>query len=183
MPAARIARFPGFGHCEKKHLMVSGHDTPDTESVRQEAISLVARQALLFGEFSAKAAGDETFDDPVMHTYFLHYIFGAIDALGSHGSLPLELEEGDRVNAMGQALMTFEGSTREDVMGTLKMLYRARDAAAVHIREEGRKAAEQWDWGQNRDAVYRFVELLKDESNFPREVDPSPPLPTPGDTH
>lgn len=163
--------------------MVSGHDTPDTESVRQETISLVARQALLFGEFSAKAAGDETFEDPVMHTYFLHYIFGAIDALGGHGSLPVQLEGGDRVNAMGQALMTFEGSTREDVMGTLKMLYRAKDAAATHVREEGRKAAEQWDWGQNRDAVFRFAELLKDESNFPREVESSPPLQSPAETH
>jgi hypothetical protein len=179
-----MARFPGISHCEKKHPMVSGHDTPDTDSVRQEAVSLVARKALLFGEFSAKAAGDETFEDPVMHTYFLHYIFGAIEALGCHGSLPVELEEGDRVNAMGQALMTFEGSSREDVMGTLKMLYRATDAAAVHIREEGRKAAEQWDWGENRDAVFHFVELLKDEENFPREVESSPPLlQPPGEGH
>ena len=78
--------------------------------------------------------------------------------------------------------MTFEGSTREDVMGTLKMLYRAQDEAALRIRQEGRQAAEAWDWGENRDAVFRFVELLKDDANFPREVASSPPL-SPGGTH
>jgi len=51
--------------------MVSGHDLADTDSARLEAVSRVAHQSLLFGEFSAKAAGHDTFEDPVMHTYFL----------------------------------------------------------------------------------------------------------------
>lgn len=139
---------------------------------------MACHQALLFGEFSAKAASGETFDDDTMQTYFLHYIFGVIEAIGAHPNLPQPLAEEDRVNAMGRALMSFEGSTREDVMGTLKMVFRARDEAALKIREEGRKAAESWDWGQNRDAVYHFSELMKDETNFPRIVDASPPLDT-----
>jgi hypothetical protein len=159
--------------------MVSGHDFADTDSARQEAISKLAHQALLFGEFSAKAAGHDTFEDPVMHTYFLHYIFGAAKALAGHAALGLTLDEEDVVNAMGRALMTFEGTTRQDVMGTLKMLYRARDDAALKIQSEGLEAAERWDWGENRDAVFHFAELMKDEANFPREV---PPSPAPGDT-
>ena len=158
--------------------MVSGHDFADTDPARQEAISQVAHKALLFGEFSAKAAGSEAFEDPVMHTYFLHYIFGATGALARHAGLGVALDEDDVVNAMGRALMTFEGSSRQDVTGTLKMLYRAKDEPARRIQEEGRLAAERWDWGENREAVFRFAELMKDEANFPREVQPSPP---PGD--
>jgi hypothetical protein len=163
--------------------MVSGPDFADTGSARQEAISQVSHQALLFGEFSAKAAGNEAFEDPVMHTYFLHYIFGAIEGLSQHSEVPFEFDEDDRVNAMGRALMTFETSRRDEVMGTLKMLYRAKDEAALRIREEGRKAAESWNWGENRDAVFRFVELMKDEANFPREVEVSPPLTPSAEDH
>ncbi len=156
--------------------MVSGQQPADTESARQETISLVAHKALLFGEFSAKAAGHQTFEDPVMHTYFLHYIFGAIRALAGHPELALRLIEDDTVNAMGTALMSFEDSSREDVLSTLKMLYRAKDEAAIRIQEEGRQAAEAWNWGENRDAVFRFVELMRDPANFPQEVEPSPSL-------
>mgnify|MGYP006953451590 FL=1 len=156
--------------------MVSGQHTADTESARQETISLVAQKALLFGEFSAKAAGHQTFEDPVMHTYFLHYVFGAIKALAGHSELSARLSEDDTVNAMGIALMSFENSSREEVLSTLKMLYRASDDAALRIREEGRKAAEAWDLGANEEATRRFMELLADPDNFPRQVDPSPPL-------
>lgn len=140
---------------------------------------MVARKALVFGELSAKAAGAETFDDPVMHAYFLHYVFGAIKALAASADLPTALGEEDAVNAMGAALMSFEGTTQEDATGTLKMLYRARDEAALRIQDEGRAAAESWDGGANEDAVFRFVELMKDESNFPREVESSPPIAPP----
>lgn len=156
--------------------MVSGQDTTDTDEGRNEAIAAVSHKALVFGEFSAKAAGAGVFEDPVMHTYFLQYIFGAIEALARHPEIGRELDEDDCVNAMGQALMSFEDTTREDVMGTLKMIYRARDDAALKIREEGRKAAEAWNWGENRDAAFRFVELMKDDSNFPGDVESSPPL-------
>ncbi|KPK58232.1 MAG: hypothetical protein PVG57_06470 [Gammaproteobacteria bacterium] len=161
---------------DKNFPMVSGQHTADTESARQETISLVAQKALLFGEFSAKAAGHQTFEDPVMHTYFLHYVFGAIKALAGHSELSARLSEDDTVNAMGIALMSFENSSREEVLSTLKMLYRAKDEAAVRIQEEGRQAAEAWNWGENRDAVFRFVELMRDPANFPREVEPSPSL-------
>lgn len=164
--------------------MVSGQDAAQDPLNDAETIAAVAQKALLFGEFSAKAVGSETFEDPVMHTYFLQYIFGAIEGLSGHASLAQPLGEDGRVNAMGQALMSFEGATREDVMATLKMVYRARDEAALHVRAEGRAAAEAWDWGNNRDAVYRFAELFKDrEAHFPAEVEPSPPLSSPTDTH
>lgn len=164
--------------------MVSGQDTPQDPLAEAEAISALAHQALLFGEFSAKAVGAGTFDDPVMHTYFLHYIFGALEALATHPSLPGPVGEDGRVNAMGQALMSFEGATRDDVMATLKMIYRARDEAALRVREEGRKAAADWDWGENREAVFRFAEMVKDrETYFPAEVEPSPPLAAPSGSH
>ena len=164
--------------------MVSGQDTGQDPLADAETITAVAGKALLFGEFSAKAVGADTFQDPVMHTYFLHYIFGAIEGLSVHGSLAAPLNEDGRVNAMGQALMRFEGTTREDVIATLKMIYRAQDEAALRVRSEGRAAAEAWDWGENRDAVLRFAELLKDrDTYFPSEVEASPPLTPSTDTH
>jgi hypothetical protein len=164
--------------------MVSGQDTGQDPLADAETITAVAGKALLFGEFSAKAVGADTFEDPVMHTYFLHYIFGAIEGLSVHGSLAAPLNEDGRVNAMGQALMRFEGTTREDVIATLKMIYRAQDEAALRVRSEGRAAAEAWDWGENRDAVLRFAELLKDRNRyFPAEVEASPPLTPSTDTH
>jgi hypothetical protein len=164
--------------------MVSGQDTGQDPLADAETITAVAGKALLFGEFSAKAVGADTFEDPVMHTYFLHYIFGAIEGLSVHGSLAAPLNEDGRVNAMGQALMRFEGTTREDVIATLKMIYRAQDEAALRVRSEGRAAAEAWDWGENREAVFRFAELLGDrDTYFPAEVEASPPLTPPTDTH
>lgn len=167
-----------------KRQMVSGQDAPEDHPADAEALNKVANMALLFGESSAKAVGSDTFEDPVMHTYFLHYIFGAIKALGQHESLDRPFGEDDRVNAMGCALMSFEGATREEVMSTLQMIYRATDDAALRIREEGRHAAEAWNGGENQDPVFRFAELLKDrDANFPAEVEPSPPLTTPPGAH
>lgn len=153
--------------------MVSGPETPNT---RQEEIQRVIHKTLVFGELSAKAAGGETFEDPVIQTYFLHYLFGAVMALGEHGSLSEALSEEERVNAMGSALMTFEDATREDVMGTLKMIYRAQDAAALDVQAEGRKAATAWDFGSFEGPTNRFAELLAEPGRLPREVEPSPPL-------
>jgi hypothetical protein len=80
--------------------------------------------------------------------------------------------------------MRFEGTTRDDVIATLKMIYRAQDEAALRVRSEGRAAAEAWDWGENREAVFRFAELLGDrDTYFPAEVEASPPLTPPTDTH
>ena len=115
----------------------------------------------------------------MVHTYFLHYVFGAVMALGEHDSLTQALTEEERVNAMGSALMTFDDATREHVMGTLKMIYRAQDDAALDVQAEGRQAAAQWDFGANADATRRFSELLAEPGRLPREVEASPPLETP----
>ena len=71
--------------------------------------------------------------------------------------------------ATGDALPEVRGCAPEEV-----------DAAVARARA----AAEAWDWGENRDAVFRFAELLKDrETNFPSEVEASPPLAPSNDTH
>jgi hypothetical protein len=153
--------------------MVSGPESPNT---RVEEFRRVVHKTLVFGELSAKAAGGEVFEDPVIHTYFLHYVFGAVMALGEHDSLTQALSEEERINAMGSALMTFEDATRENVMGTLKMIYQARDGAALDVQAEGRQAASHWDFGANGDATQRFAELLAEPDRLPREVEASPPL-------
>ena len=159
--------------------MVSGPESPNT---RAEEIRQVVHKTLVFGELSAKAAGGEVFEDPVIQTYFLHYVFGAVMALGEHDSLSRALSEEERVNAMGSALMTFDDATREDVMGTLMMICRARDDAALDVQAEGRQAAASWDFGANGEATRRFSELLADPDRLPREVEPSPPLAGPADS-
>jgi hypothetical protein len=100
-------------------------------------------------------------------------------ALGEHHSLREALSEEERVNAMGSALMTFEDATQENVLGTLKMIYRAQDEPALDVQAEGRQAASNWDFGANGEATRRFSELLAEPGRLPREVDSSPPLSTP----
>jgi hypothetical protein len=139
--------------------MVSAPGDDDSEARRQESLQAVIRQLLLFGEFSAKPMGTEAFEDPERQRRFLHFLYGAARSLGRHSFLAEPLSDDDVVNALGNALMTFEGATRELVTSTLMEIYQNRDGALVRLQQEGREAAEEWDWGARPDAVRRFSEL------------------------
>lgn len=170
---------------QNNHMVTDDTTTADSDD-REQILRTVTSKALIFGESSAKKMPTETFDDPVMHTYFLFYVFGALESLGEDLRLgAASLSEAEKQAAMAEALAAFGTATKEQILGTIKLLVRSSDAAAIKIRNAGKDAAIDWDWGDNDEASSVFADLMKDPDNFPRDVeqslnpalsDPSPTL-------
>ncbi len=159
--------------------MVSGDDDSHTgqdeaagvDPQRREQIVATARRALVFGEQNAGHAGPEPFEDPVMETYFLLYVLGALDHLSAHVPDADPLDHGEKLAALAHALDAFGTATSAEIRATVLMLDGAADEAALNIREAGAQAAKAWDNGANADATTRFRELMADPDNFPRNVE------------
>ena len=141
--------------------------TGDRQSVLREVIS----KALVFGEKSAKNVPPEIFEDLVMHDYFLFFIYGAVDALGDDERLDEKLTADEKQATMAETMAAFGTATGEQIVATVKLLERAADDAALAIKSAGREAATDWAWGENDQATERFVALLEDPANFPREIE------------
>ena len=151
--------------------MVSEDKSHDTTDDRESVLRHVTSKALIFGEKSAKNIPPEVFADPVMHNYFLFFIYGAMDALGDDESLNEKLNSAEKQATMAEALAAFGTATEEQIVATVKLLERSADDAALAIKSAGREAAIDWAWGENDEATGRFGDLLEDPANFPREVE------------
>ncbi len=151
--------------------MVTAENGNGPSIVTAETLQEVAYKLLIFGEFSGKRIGDDSFQDPVMHTYFLLYIFGAADALCESDKLDTPLGLEDKLNVMRMALTSFGTASPEQVTSTVNTLNLAADEPALNIRREGREAAQEWNWGENEAATSRFFDLMQDPDNFPRRVE------------
>ena len=159
--------------------MVSGDDDSHTgqdnpagvDAQRRDQIVATARRALVFGEKTAEHTGPEPFEDPVMETYFLLYVLGALDHLSAHVPEDKPLDHGEKLAALAHALDAFGTSTSAEIRATVMMLDGAGDEPALKIRDEGARAAEAWADGANADAASRFRELMADPANFPRNVE------------
>ncbi|MCZ6559397.1 MAG: hypothetical protein O6931_00715 [Gammaproteobacteria bacterium] len=151
--------------------MVSEDNAPGATDDRESVLRDVTSKALVFGEQSAKNIAPEIFSDPVMHNYFLFFIYGAIDALGDHDRLDEKLNMAEKQATMAEALAAFGTATQEQIVATVKLLERSADEAAIAIKLAGHDAATAWAWGENEEATQRFVSLLEDPANFPREVE------------
>jgi len=154
--------------------MVPDDTQGGTTGSRQQAIGAVVEKTLVFGETSARHVGIEIFNDAVMHTYFLFFVYGALDALSDAEELGVILTDAEKASAMSEALLSFGTTSNEQVVATIRMLQRAHDDAAMKIKQAGADAARDWKWGTNEAATRRFLELMDDPDNFPREVEPSP---------
>ena len=151
--------------------MVSKDNSHGATDDRESVLRDVTSKALVFGEQSAKNVAPEIFDDPVMHNYFLFFIYGAIDALGNEDRLDDKLNLAEKQATMAEALAAFGTATQEQIVATVKLLERSADDAALAIKLAGHDAATAWAWGENEEATQRFVTLLEDPANFPREVE------------
>ena len=154
--------------------MVPDDTQGSTSGSRAQAIGAVVEKTLVFGETSARHVGAETFNDQIMHTYFLLFIYGALDALSAAEELGVTLTDAEKASAMSEALLSFGTTSNEQVIATIRMLQRAHDDAALKIKQSGADAARDWKWGTNEAATRRFLELMDDPKNFPREVEPIP---------
>ena len=153
--------------------MVTGENGNGPSVTTQERLQEVAYKLLIFGEFSGKRIGDESFQDPVMHAYFLLYMLGAADALCESDKLDAPLSQEEKIKVMRMALTSFGTASPEQVTSTVNTLDAAADEPALHIRREGREAAQEWRWGENEAATSRFFDLMQDPDNFPRRVEHS----------
>ncbi len=151
--------------------MTTAESGTGLDEERQKAIKVVAQRTLVFGEFCAKHIGEEPFQDPVMHTYFLMYMMGAVDSLGADESHGYALSHDEKLAAMREALLAFGTADAQEVSATVRMLEQAADEPAIKIKTEGRDAAKAWHWGDNEDATRHFLDLMQDPANFPREVE------------
>lgn len=134
-------------------------------------VNMVAEEAFAFGRAAAQPVGEEPFRDPVMHHYFLLFMYGAVSALAGHEEVGEPLDEIDRKRAMATMLAKFGTATPEEIVSVVNLLDDAYDEPARRIKAEGEQAARQWDWGENVQAAGRFGALMEDPANFPREVE------------
>ncbi len=151
--------------------MVSEEKSHDRADDRESVLRDVTSKALVFGEKSAINVPQDVFADPVMHDYFLFFIYGAVDALGDDEGLDEKLNAAEKQATMAEALAAFGTATEEQIVATVKLLERSADDAALAIKRAGREAATDWARGKNEEATGRFVVLLEDPANFPREVE------------
>ena len=151
--------------------MVSKDKSHEPTNDRESVLRNVTSQALVFGEKSAKNLPPDVFADPIMHTYFLFFIYGAVDALGDDEDLQEKLNAAEKQATMAEALAAFGTATEEQIVATVMLLERSADDAALAIKRAGWKAATDWAGGENEEATGRFVVLLEDPANFPREVE------------
>ena len=151
--------------------MVSEEKSHGTADDRESVLRDVTSKALVFGEKSAINVPQDVFADPVMHDYFLFFIYGAVDALGDDEGLDEKLNAAEKQATMAEALAAFGTATEEQIVARVKLLERSADDAALAIKSAGREAATEWASGENDQATERFVALLEDPANFPREVE------------
>jgi hypothetical protein len=143
------------------------------------AITSVADRALTFGAASAEPLGVEALEDPVLHTYYLLYIFGAVEWLGDNMDTGAPLPYPHKLAAMADALGRFGTTDRETARGTVLMLHNAADDAALRVRAAGGDAVRRWHADGDESAISIFSEMRNDPEMLPREVQAVTPGSTP----
>ncbi|NNF52538.1 MAG: hypothetical protein HKN59_08885 [Gammaproteobacteria bacterium] len=146
--------------------------TDDTSDDDTALISRIAERAYQFGVACAKPVDPETFDDPVMHNYYLFFIFGAILWLGDNLRPANPLDRQQKLTALAQAMSFLEPESKEKIRALVMMVDNVDDTYAHDIMREGAAAVKRLIVDKDAQAVERFRELLQDESKFPRNIDP-----------
>lgn len=136
-----------------------------------DRVGTVAEKAFRFGRSAAEPVGEAAFLDPVMHYYYLLFMFGVVGALGAHVEIDEPLDEIDIKRAMATMLARFGTAAPEQVVDLVNLLEDTDDEPARRIKSEGAIAAREWNWGVNPSASGRFADLMQDPDNFPRELE------------
>jgi len=146
--------------------------TADSNDADTALISRIAERAYQFGVACAKPIDPKTFDDSVMHNYYLFFIFGAILWLGDNLRPARPLDRQQKLTALAQAMSFLEPGSKEKIRALVMMIDNVDDIYAHNIMREGADAVKRLIIDQDAQAVERFHELLRDESKFPRSIDP-----------
>lgn len=135
-------------------------------------ISRVAERAYQFGVACAKPVEPETFDDEVLHNYYLFFVFGAILWLGDNLRPARPLDRQQKLTALAQAMAFLEPGSKAKIRALVMMVDNVDDVYAHNIMREGADTIKRLIIGQDAEAITRFSELLEDNTNFPRTIDP-----------
>ena len=141
--------------------MDAGQKVTEAEAA---AILAVASKAIEFGRACAAPLGEDALQDPVLNTYFLIFVFGAVEWLGDNMDADHPLSYPQKLASMAEALARFGTSDRETVRGTVLMVHEAADAPALRVRAAGGDAMRRWHRDGDQDALSVFV-ALRDEPN------------------
>ena len=142
----------------------------EVTEAEQAAIMSVSDRAFEFGIVNASPLGSEALEDPVLHTYFLLFVFGAVEWLGDNLDTGAPLPYPHKLAAMSDALSRFGTTDRETARGTVLMLQNAADDAALRIRAAGGDAVRRWHVNGDESAASAFAALRDDPDALPREV-------------
>lgn len=135
-------------------------------------IAKVADQAYQFGVACARPVDPEIFDDPVIHNYYLFFVFGAILWLGDNLRPAKPLDRQQKLSALAQAMSFLEPESKQKIRTFVLMVGQVDDVYAHNTMREGAEAFRRLTVDKDPEATHRFRELLEDPQNFPREIDP-----------
>lgn len=152
--------------------MVEDKANPSLEDEDLALIAQVAEQAFKFGVTCARPVDPDVFDDPVMHNYYLFYVFGAVLWLGDNMRPAKPLDRKQKLSALSQAMSFLEPDSKQKIRSLVLMVDKVEDVFAHNTMREGADAIKRLLVDDDESARLRFSELLKDPANFPQEIDP-----------
>lgn len=135
-------------------------------------ITRVAERAYQFGVACAEPVEPATFDDSIIHNYYLFFVFGAILWLGDNLRPARPLDRQQKLAALSQAMSFLEPGSKEKIRALVLMVDKVDDVYAHNIMREGAETVKRLIVNQDAQATRRFGELLKDDKKFPRTIDP-----------
>ena len=135
-------------------------------------IAKIAEQAFGFGVACARPVDPEVFDDPVMHNYYLFFVFGAILWLGDNIRPARPLNHQQKLSALSQAMSFLEPESKQKIRSLVLMVGKVEDTFAHNTMREGADAVRRLLVDKDEDATLRFSELLEDPALFPHRIDP-----------
>lgn len=148
--------------------------TSETENNEADAalIARVAERAYQFGVACAEPVEPATFDDAIIHNYYLFFVFGAILWLGDNLRPERPLDREQKLAALSQAMSFLEPGSKEKIRALVLMVDKVDDVYAHNIMREGAATIKRLILEQDPQAVKRFSEILEDDENLPRTIDP-----------
>lgn len=147
----------------------NGNQAPEDDTA---LIARVAQRAYEFGVACARPVEPETFDDPVIHNYYLFFVFGSILWLGDNLRPTKPLDREQKLSALAQAMSFLEPGNKQKIRTLVLMVDKVDDVYAHNIMRAGADTIKRLIVDQDPGATTRFEELLQDPAAMPREIDP-----------
>lgn len=152
--------------------MTESNGQPAANDADTALIAKVAQRAYEFGVACARPVAPETFDDPVIHNYYLFFVFGAILWLGDNLRPEKPLDREQKLSALAQAMSFLEPGNKQKIRTLVLMVDKVDDIYAHNTMRAGADTVKRLIIDQDASAAGGFQALLDDPAALPREIDP-----------